>query len=59
MSNMHTIGVSFGHVQNLSIEKSLDGGQLVQVDNASLDQAHLYVLHNTEEVDPFIGYLTL
>ena len=59
MSNMHTIGVSFGHVQNLSVEKSLDGGQLVQVDNASLDQAHLYVLHNTEEVDPFIGYLTL
>ena len=49
MENMPTIGVPLGHVQNLEINKPM-----VEVDQTLLDQAHLYVLHNTEEIQPYI-----
>ena len=54
LENMPTIGVPPGHVQNLEIDKPMSGGQMVEVVRTSLDQAHLYVLHNTEEVQPYI-----
>ena len=54
MSNMTTIGVPLGHVQNLSKDKPLSGGKVVQIPPHSLDQAHLYILHNTQEVVPYI-----
>ena len=50
MDNVPTIGVPPGHVQNLEINKPMSGGQIVEVNWTSSDQAHLYVLHNTEEV---------
>ena len=54
MSNMNIVGVSLGHVQNLLKDKSLSGGKVVQIPPHSLDQAHLYILHNTQKVLPYI-----
>lgn len=51
---MCIVGLPLRHVQNLSIDKPLSGGKQVQVNLNSLDQAHLYVLHNTREVEPYI-----
>ena len=54
MSNMNTIGVPLGYVQNLSKDKSLSGGKVIQIPLYSLDQVHLYILHKTQEVVPYI-----
>lgn len=55
MSNMSTVGVPPGRVQNLSKDKPLSGRKAIQIPPSSLDQAHLYVLHNTHEVVPYIS----
>ena len=54
MSNMNTVGFPIGHVQSLSKDKPLSGGKVVQIPLQSLDQAHLYILHHTQEVVPYI-----
>lgn len=54
MSNICIVGLPPGHMQKLSIEKPLSGGKRVQVSPNLIDQAHLFVLHNTRKVEPFI-----
>ena len=51
---MCIVEVPLGHVQNLSKDKLLCGGEVVQIPSNSLDQAHLYILHNIQEVVPYI-----
>lgn len=55
MENMPTNGVPPGLVQNIEIDKPTSGGKMVEVDRTALDQAHLYCLHNTKEVQPYIS----
>ncbi|XP_024046507.1 uncharacterized protein LOC112100875 [Citrus clementina] len=55
VSNMRTIGLPPGHVETSSIDKPLPGGKFEHVDHSLIHQAHLYVLQNTEEVQPFIS----
>ncbi|KAH9698609.1 hypothetical protein KPL71_024069 [Citrus sinensis] len=55
MLNMSIVGVPPGHVQKLSKDKPLCGGKVVQIPTNLLDQAHLYILHNTQEVVPYIS----
>ena len=50
MLNMSTVGVPPGHVQKLSKDKPLCDGKVLQILANLLDQAHLYILHNTQEV---------
>ena len=59
VSNMRTIGLPLGHVETSSIDKPLTGGKFEQVDNSLIHQAHLYVLQNTEEVQPFIRFVNV
>ena len=54
MTNMNIVRVPLGYVQNLSKDKPLSGGKVVQIPLHSLDQAHLYILHNTQDVVPYI-----
>jgi hypothetical protein len=35
-------------------DKPLGGGDIIEVDRLLLDQAHLCVLHNTNDVQPYI-----
>ncbi|XP_052297107.1 uncharacterized protein LOC127902292 [Citrus sinensis] len=55
VSDMRTIGFPPGHVETSSIDKPLPGGKFEHVDHSLIHQAHLYVLQNTEEVQPFIS----
>ena len=49
-----TIGVSSS--KNMGLTKPLSGCSVTLVDRDLLNQAHLYVLENTEEVLPYIEY---
>lgn len=55
--NMQTIGNSPRYVKNSSIQMAIGGGKSVLVEYKLLSRAHLYVLQNTEEVQPLIWYL--
>ncbi|KAK9214285.1 hypothetical protein WN944_006278 [Citrus x changshan-huyou] len=59
VSNMRTIGLPPGHVETSSIDKPLPGGKFEHVDHSLIHQAHLYVLQNTEEVQPFIRFVNV
>lgn len=37
-------------------DKPIGGSDVVEVDRMSLEQAHLHVLHNTNDVQPYIEY---
>ena len=52
--NMKTIGNPPSHKENLSMQKSIGVGKKMLVEEKLLAQAHLYVLENTEEVQPYI-----
>ena len=54
MLNMSTVGDPLGHVQKLAKDKPLCGGKVVQIPANLLDQPHMYILHNTQEVVPYI-----
>lgn len=50
LAEQHAIGVP----STKNEEKPIGKGNICEVDRLSLDQAHLYVLHNTNDVQPYI-----
>ena len=54
LSDVRTIGMPLS--QNMGLTKPLLGCSVTLVDRNLLNQAHLYVLENTEEVLPYIEY---
>ncbi|VVA36578.1 Hypothetical predicted protein, partial [Prunus dulcis] len=52
LSNVSTVGVQSS--QKMRVSKPLSGCTMSLVDWDLLNQAHLYVLENTEEVLPYI-----
>ena len=52
MSNMSTVGVPPQHMQKLSKDKPLCGRKVVQIPTNLLDEAHMYILHSTQEIVP-------
>ena len=54
LSKMDTVGITYGHMENLSIEKPIGAEKCVQVEPKLLSEAHLYVLENSQEVEPYI-----
>ena len=56
---MLTIGLPLGHVETPSTDKPLPGGKFEQVDHSLIYQAHLYMLQNREEVQPFITFVNV
>ncbi|KAI9154510.1 hypothetical protein LWI28_027325 [Acer negundo] len=58
-SNISTIGNPYEKNNNIQVGKPLSEGQNVVVDHGELLQAHLYVLYNTTEVQPYIEIVTM
>lgn len=54
ISSSDAIGNPYATKHKLKVSKPLTGGRLVTVDLKMWEQAHLHVLDNTEEVQPFI-----
>ena len=50
LTELEPIGVPFARNE----EKPFEGANVIEVDRVSLNQAHLYVLHNTNDVQPYI-----
>ena len=55
LSDVSTVGVPSS--QKMGVSKPLSGCTVSVVDRDLLNQAHLYVLENTEEVLPYIEYV--
>ncbi|BBN69849.1 hypothetical protein Prudu_1200S000100 [Prunus dulcis] len=55
LSDVSTVGVPSS--QKMGVSKPLSGCTVSVVDQDLLNQAHLYVLENTEEVLPYIEYV--
>ncbi|BBG99444.1 hypothetical protein Prudu_009141 [Prunus dulcis] len=55
LSDVSIVGVPSS--QKMRVSKPLSGCTVSLVDRDLLNQAHLYVLENTEEVLPYIGYV--
>ena len=50
LTELDPIGVPFARKE----EKPFGEANVIEVDRVSLNQAHLYVLHNTNDVQPYI-----
>ena len=50
LTELDPIGVPFARNE----EKPVGGANVIEVDRVSLKQAYLYVLHNTNDVQPYI-----
>ena len=58
ISNCQTIGISRNYLHDFMIEKPLGGSNTKLIDASTLAQAHLCVLLNTIEIEPYIGYVS-
>ena len=52
MTSRNDLGWWKGEVSQY--QKDLSSGTFIQLDNTSLLQSHMWVLHNTDEVQPWI-----
>ena len=56
-SDMDAVGDPFGQKENIQVDGPILGGRVTSIDHNQWVQAHLYVLENTAEVQPYIQYV--
>lgn len=55
LHDLDSVGLRHDLDQDLNVTKGMGNGDILSVDNSLLNQAHRYILQNTNEVEPFIG----